>query len=361
MTANPKLWSEVEDAMASGSVTRRGKIVRHITDLFIVGAAQCSEQEIELFDDVLTRLVAEIEISARALLAVRLAPIPNAPPRIIRTLAFDDEIDVAGPVLEQSERLDEQALVANASQKGQGHLLAISRRRSLSEKVTDVLVERGDQQVVWSTAENRGAKFSEAGFDQLVWRSEQDDRLAVSVGSRPEIPPQVFRRLLARASAAVRIKLEAAHPQARREVRQVVAEVTQRIADESSGYTGSTYVHALAQRGLLDDKRMETIAKSGRLEDIVTALALLAELPFDFVEKAMKEERAEMVLIIAKAAALSWCTVKAILCARLGNREVPGGEIAKCLASYERLRAASAQEIVRFHRQRGAPSTRRPT
>jgi hypothetical protein len=75
----------------------------------------------------------------------------------------------------------------------------------------------------------------------------------------------------------------------------------------------------------------------------------------------MKEERAEMVLIIAKAAALSWCTVKAILCARLGNREVPGGEIAKCLASYERLRAASAQEIVRFHRRRGTPSTRRPT
>ncbi|HLH98961.1 MAG TPA: DUF2336 domain-containing protein [Xanthobacteraceae bacterium] len=362
MTANPKLWSEVEDAMASGSVTRRGKIVRHITDLFIVGSAQCSEQEIELFDDVLTRLAAEIEVSARALLAVRLAPIPNAPPRIIRNLAFDDEIDVAGPVLEQSERLDEEALVENASRKGQEHLLAISRRRSLSEKVTDVLVERGDQQVVWSAVENRGAKFSEDGFNRLVRRSEQDERLAMSVGSRPEIPPHLFRRLLARASASVRIKLEAAHPQARREVRRAVTEVTQRIADEilgNAGHPGSSYVHALHQRGQLDDKRMETIAKTGRMEDIVTALALLAELPFDFVERAMKQERAEMVLIIAKAAALSWCTVKAILCARLGNREVPGGEIAKCLASYERLRAASAQEIVRFHRRRGGVPARR--
>ena len=118
---------------------------------------------------------------------------------------------------------------------------------------------------------------------------------------------------------------------------------------------------ALHQRGQLDDKRMEVIAKAGRFEDIVTALALLAELPFDFVEGAMKQERAEMVLIIAKAAALSWSTVKAILCARLGNREVPGGEIAKCLASYERLRVASAQEIVRFHRQRGPSAPRRPS
>jgi uncharacterized protein (DUF2336 family) len=117
MTATAMLLNEVEDAMASGSLARRGKIVRHITDLFIVGSAQCTEQEVELFDDVLTRLAVEIEISARALLAVRLAPIKNAPPRIIRTLAFDDEIDVAGPVLEQSERLDDVALVENAQKK----------------------------------------------------------------------------------------------------------------------------------------------------------------------------------------------------------------------------------------------------
>ena len=104
------------------------------------------------------------------LLAVRLAPIPNAPPRIIRTLAFDDEIDVAGPVLEQSERLDDDALVESARAKSQAHLLAISRRRSLSEKVTDILVERGDELVVWSAAENSGAKFSEAGFSRLAQR-----------------------------------------------------------------------------------------------------------------------------------------------------------------------------------------------
>src|SRR5882757_9903531 len=155
MTATLKLFNEVEEAMASGSATRRGKIVRHITDLFIVASERCTDQEIVLFDDVLTRLAVEIEISARALLAVRLAPIENAPPKIIRALAFDDEIDVAGPVLEQSARLDEQDLVESARKKGQGHLFAISRRRTLSEPVTDVLVERGDQQVLLSTAENR--------------------------------------------------------------------------------------------------------------------------------------------------------------------------------------------------------------
>ena len=366
MTATPELLSEVEDAMASGSTTRRGKLVRHVTDLFIVGAPQCGEQEIALFDDVLVRLAVEIEISARALLAVRLAPIENAPPRIIRALAFDDEIDVAGPVLEQSGRLDEASLVENARKKSQEHLLAISRRRSLSELVTDVLVERGDRQVVLSTAENRGAKFSTIGFNGLVRRSEGDDRLAACVGSRPEIPPHLFRMLLAKASASVRAKLEAAHPAVRGEVGRVVAEVADRIAAEAGesepdGATARAHMDALRRRGQLDDGRMEAIAKVGRFEEIAAALAVMSELPLEFVERAMKQERAEMVLIIAKAIALSWSTVKAILCARVGGRPISGGEIAQGLASYERLKAGTAQEIVRFHRMRDQSKARPPT
>jgi uncharacterized protein (DUF2336 family) len=366
MTATAKLLSEVEDAMASGSLARRGKMVRHVTDLFIVGAAQFGDHEIELFDDVLTRLAVEIEVSARALLAVRLAPVANAPPRIIRTLAFDDEIDVAGPVLEQSERLDNAALVENARKKGQGHLLAISRRHALSESITDVLVERGDQQVVLSAAENRGARFSVMGFAGLVRRAEGDDRLAACVGSRPEIPPHLFLKLLAKASGSVRAKLEAVHPGARREVGLAVAEVADRIGAEALGLSPDyaaalAYVGALQRRGQLDDRKLGAIARTGRFEEIATALAVKCELPLELVERAMKEEHAEMVLIIAKALALSWPTVKAILCARPGTGAISGREIAQCAASYERLKITTAQEIVRFHRLRDRTETRLPS
>src|SRR6185295_18692969 len=162
-----------------------------------------------LFDTVFTRLAAEIEQGARELLAVRLAPISNAPPVTVRALASDDAIEVAGPILTQSERLDDTFLVKNASTKGQEHLLAISRRRSLSEVVTDVLVARGDHQVVLSTAENAGARFSEAGFTTLVQKAAGNDRLTECVGSRREIPRHLFLKLLDKASDAVRAKLEA--------------------------------------------------------------------------------------------------------------------------------------------------------
>src|SRR5206468_4080675 len=114
----------------------------------------------------------------------RLADMPNAPAGVVRMLAFDDDIEVARPVLSASERLAEHDLVANANSKSQLHLAAISERRSLSEAITDVLVTRGDRQVVQSVAKNTGARFSDAGFRMLVKRSSSDEALAVQVGGR---------------------------------------------------------------------------------------------------------------------------------------------------------------------------------
>ncbi|MFX5438043.1 DUF2336 domain-containing protein, partial [Acinetobacter baumannii] len=87
-------------------------------------------------------LLEHIENSAKALLANRLAPIDTAPPQTIRTLAFDDLIEVAGPVLTLSPRLDDDTLIETARSKSQAHLLAISNRKTLSGAVTDVLVLR---------------------------------------------------------------------------------------------------------------------------------------------------------------------------------------------------------------------------
>lgn len=353
------LLTEVEDAIANGEASRRNEILRRVTDLFIIGAPSYSDDEIDVFDDVITRLAMEIELSARVLLAERLAPVPNAPPKIIRALAFDDEIDVARPVLTQSDCLDDPTLVENAKCKGQEHMLAISRRRSLSEAVTDVLVERGDRVVALSIVENPGARFSESGFATLVKRSDGDDMLAARVGARSEIPPHLFLKLLATASQAVRIKLAAVHPHAKAAVHQVVDEVAGRIREEtlarSPDYSAvQRSIEALQRSGELNDARLGAFAKAGRFEETTVALSLMCDLPLPFVEQAMGQEHSETVLILARAVGLSWSTVKAVLLMRAGRRNIAAVETAKCLANYERLKPATAQEIVAFYRRRQA-------
>src|SRR5262245_45880269 len=162
------ILDELEASLAAGDVNHRLKVLHRVTDLFVAGASRYSGTEIELFDDVLMRLVAEIEMEARARLSRRLAPLSNAPPRVIRRLAFDDAIRVAGPVLISSPQLSDADLIENANTKSQDHLHAIAQRFKLSEAVTDVLIERGNRRVVRRAARNDGANFSFKGYERLV-------------------------------------------------------------------------------------------------------------------------------------------------------------------------------------------------
>src|SRR5436853_6792297 len=99
--APENLLDELQATLAHGTVARRVETLRRVTDLFLGGAVDYSDQQIGLFDDVFQCLMLHIETSAKQLLANRLASVDTAPPLTIRTLAFDDAIEVAGPVLSQ--------------------------------------------------------------------------------------------------------------------------------------------------------------------------------------------------------------------------------------------------------------------
>src|ERR1700736_4461056 len=208
VSTSENLLDELQAVLAHGTVARRVETLRRVTDLFIEGAVDFSSEQIGLFDDVFQCLMEHIETSAKALLADRLAPIDTAPPLTIRALAFDDLIEVAAPILSQSERLDDDTLIETARNKSQAHLMAISTRKVLSGAVTDVLVLRGDDEVIHSTVNNPGAEFSERGFTRLVNRAEGDDDLATCIGLRPTIPRHLYLKLLAKASDTVRQRLE---------------------------------------------------------------------------------------------------------------------------------------------------------
>ena len=357
MTAELAFIEEIDGPITGASADRRSEMLRKITDLFVDGSDEFTGEDISIFDDVLVRLAAEIEQSARELLAKRLAPIRNSPPQIIRALAFDDAVEVAGPVLTQSAQLDDKTLVEIARTKGQGHMLAISQRASLNEPVTDVLVERGNREVLINTIDNFGASISDNGFSTLVRRSEGDDMLADLVGSRPEIPAPLLRVLVVKASSAVRVKLEAAHPQAKAEIHRAVAEaaghVEARITSPMFDYTAAmASIESLQQSGKLDEAALASFAKRGAYEEVTVALAVMCGLSIHFVERAMSRDRSENLAVLAKAIGLSWSTVNEILVLRARKGFLAQGEIVQRLARFNRLQSATAQEILRLHRTR---------
>jgi len=177
----------LDDIVKYGDSKRRADAIRKISDLFVQGAAQFQPNHVDLFDGILISLVPRTEIEARSELAERLAEVANAPPLLVRQLVRDDEAAIAGPLLRRSPLIDEPTLVEIARMKSQLHLLAISERPTLSTSITDVIVRRGDREVVRKVAGNGGANFSQAGYSGLIRRAGEDGVLALAVGQRDDL------------------------------------------------------------------------------------------------------------------------------------------------------------------------------
>jgi uncharacterized protein (DUF2336 family) len=359
ISTSDSLLDELQATLAHGTVARRVETLRRVTDLFVNGAVDFSDDQIALFDDVFQCLIHHIETSAKALLSNRLAPVDRAPPLTIRALALDDLIEVAAPVLAQSERLDDEALIQTARYKSQAHLMAISTRKVLSGAVTEVLVQRGNDEVVQSTVSNPGAEFSERGFTRLVDRSEGNDSLATCVGLRPNIPRHLYLKLLAKASEAVRAKLEAANQPMAREVSDAVREVTRLARSAPAAMSQETTIaHALVRSlyedGRLDEYQVAAFAEAGKFDEANAAIAALANVSVSIAENMMVETRAEGVMILAKISGMSWSTVKTLIRMRdkLAGKEP--SDLESCKATYERLRPSTAQQVLRFHRMQQA-------
>ncbi|HWU25627.1 MAG TPA: DUF2336 domain-containing protein [Rhizomicrobium sp.] len=344
------LLPELEDVVQHGSAEKRAETLRRITTLFLDGVPSFNAEHIALFDDVIGCLVVEIEAKALAELARRIAPVPNAPPGVVSTLAKNDDIAVAGPVLRQA-RISDPDLLHIAETKGQKHLLALSMRHGISEALSEILVERGDQEVARSVANNKNAQLSETSFTKLVKRAEQDGVLAEKVGMRTDIPPRLFRQLLMQASEFVQRRLlSKAKPETQAEIRRILAQVTDEVAAKAAprNYAAAlAAVRALHKERKLGEADIAEFAKSGKYEETIAGLSTLCAVPVEVVDRLMNGERADPVLILARAVGFGWPTVKAIINARPGSK--PSTQtLDSARENFDRLTATTAQRVVRF-------------
>jgi uncharacterized protein (DUF2336 family) len=296
MSAVLSLIPELEQVVVHGSRERRVDTLQRLTTLFLDGASTYSELHVDLFDDVFGLLIENVESKARAELSVHLAPLTNAPVRVLRTLARDDDIAIAGPVLQLSPRLREPDLVDIANTKGQAHQRAIASRPVLSEAVVNVLAQRGDPDMVRRVADNRDGAIEDAPARPAT------DTGAVGLS-------RDYR-------AAERAVLD------------------------------------LSSSGQLTEAVLATLCHDGKYEEAVVALATLAKVPISVADRVVSGARPDPVLILCKAAGLGWPTVKAIFMAQPGQRATSNEAFDEAFANYGSLSASTAQRVVRFWQAR---------
>jgi hypothetical protein len=358
MSETKSVLRDLDEAIARGTAESRARALWHATDLLIAG--RYCEDEISTFGEVISRLADEIEVVARAQLAQRLARIDNAPVSVIRKLAFDDAIEVAGPVLRESERLDDEALIENASTKSQQHLLAIAERKSLSEAVTDVLASRGNSDVASTVARNDGARFSGMGFLNMVKRAEGDSILTEDIGLRQDIPRHLFQQLISKASDNVKTRLAHERPEMFEQIQTSVADVTgvlqSKFGPGSRGYFVAKRVVTIQHRlGNLHESGIAGYAVAHKVEEVTIGMSLLCGLPSDVIERALFDRNREMLLMLAKALEFSWDTVMALLFLGAREHRITAGELRDLERDYGRLNAQTSRSVLEFYQTRKNP------
>ncbi len=185
------------------SLEGRRALTATIGDLFNKQDEVLSERERALMTDILRKLIHDCEMAVRRDLSERLSSAPNPPHELIVALA-NDEIEVAEPILRQSAVLRDAELVGVIRHRTQQHQLAIAMRRSLSEYVSDALVETGNIDVVKVLLENSDARISEATMGYLAEESRRVDTYQEPLLRREDLGPELAARMYLWVSAALR-------------------------------------------------------------------------------------------------------------------------------------------------------------
>lgn len=357
MTTFQSLVSEIQNPATSESTERHIRALTRMTDLFLAGSARYSKRQVELFGEVFKVLVEVIEFKTRVKLAQRYAVDPNTPPALARAFAASNAAAVAAPVLARSTALAESDLIATARTQSQDHLYAIAQRQTISEAVTDILIERGEQRVVHAVASNEGASISDGGFGKLVQRSDDDVALALRVGARPDIPRHHFIKLLESASADVCRRIIAANPKLAGVVRGTVTEVIDSINGDVRKHcqdhvNARSRVRRLREWKELKEGDIHAAARAQDFERTVSALSILAGCPIGLAERAVLNANPGPLQIVAKVAGCSWATTKALLLMEVADRRMSNPELERARVNFGELEWKTAKRVLELYEAR---------
>ena len=341
------LLPELDQVLERGSASRRAEALLGIGTLFCETAARLNSEQIDLFGQLFERLLDRVDRTARIELSRLLAPTANAPADVVRRLAMDDDIAVAGPLLEHCRRLEGADLANIARQKSQAHLLAMSARQGLAEAVTDILIRRGNGDVLLRLAGNINGHISTEGFRALSEAARSDTQLASLLARRPDFSAELFRELLLHAAESVRERLLAESGEMPPALRNILEEFVRRTAPRDYA-AAQRRVLALHDRGLLSENKIVEFATSAQRDDAVAAIGLLCAVPVEVVDRVMGADRLDPILIICKAAGWSWQTVRALAGALPTSGSISGQALDLAYTNFERLSATTAQRVMRF-------------
>jgi uncharacterized protein (DUF2336 family) len=341
------------------STEGRQELLREITDMFLEAPGSLSEKEIDYFGDIMGRLAFEVEMQVRQHLAVTLSTVGAAPPDLINRLA-NDQIEVARPVLMKSGVLKDGDLLEIVRTRSQEHLLAVSKRPTVSEKVSDALVEKGDDDVLGSLAGNVGAALSRITMEKMIERSKGNDALQAPLIDRRDLPSDLKKKMFAFVSDALRQHLLSSGKWLDEgQVDDLMAETAAWFDSDSSDVAkdgepspAEKFIQRKDQLHQLNAALLLKLIQDGKIAEFIAGIARMARVDLTTARQAVLESSGEKLAVMCKALEIN-NQMFAILVDLTDPKKLRSQDDKVALVGvYSRITAESAQRALRFLRTR---------
>lgn len=354
MSRLPELLALAEE----GSSEKRRALLRELTEHFF-GAPTRTATEDTLYGAVLAKLADDMETAVRAELSARFANAPDAPAGLIRRLA-NDEAAVAGAVLAASPVLTDADLLGVVRKHGQEHLRAVSARASVSEAVSDVIVERGDDETLGTLLRNDGARLSRQASETAVERARINPALHEATVSRASLPPDLLNDMYFVVEA--RLRTQILEQNARMDpalLDSALAAGRNRVATDDGALPADfseclAYVEELDAAGQLTPQMLARFLRSGGRTSFLIALARLADIDFHTARQIVERRELDALAVVCKSADLDralFLTYAVVLLNDDGDAMAKAHSYARM---YAELSREAALRTIRFWRLRRA-------
>jgi len=343
------------------SAEGRQQLLHEVTSLFMDEPASLNEQEIAYFGDIIGKLAQQVEARVRQHLSETIACEVNAPPQLIRDLA-NDKIEVARPILQQSVVLKDSDLLQLIGRHGQEHMLAISMRSEVSEKVSGALVERGNDRVLGSLASNNGAELSGKSLETMLSRAGDMDSLKDVLIARNDISPDLVETLFRQVSHTLRDQILATESGwGEQKVDQILSETHKWFKSETRSSARSAvdgYIARKDKLGQLDTTFLVDVLRRGELEKFVAGIARLTRIDSTTAHKTVFDKSGEKLAIICRSIDISPDVFSEFLDLTNFDKSRMEADKMALMGVYGRITPESAQRALRFLRTRASVKKR---
>ncbi len=349
-------FETLKELAREGSPGKRHELLRGIAAAFFA-APHRNATELDLFDEIMDKVLAEVEPLARQELAEHLADLTEAPRRTLVRLA-GDVIEIAAPVLMRSPALTDDDLEPIAREHSQEHLLAIAHRASLSERLTDILVERGNEHVAQAVTGNEGARFSEMSFKTLAARAEGSELILNRLVMRGDLPEKIADGLVPLLTKSIAAKIQAARAEipdvsAHRLVNDARTVLADRLRASVSRARPLAILNDQVNRGNMTiGEAVVELADADELVALAVFLGTRLGLRSETLVRNLYGAGDETLMLICRAAALNVDAFSAILRMRNRRRRGTVSEPTRLMKDYMRIPRPMAEIVMRSVREK---------